>query len=138
MDGRVVLPVVGAVVLLLGGCGDAVSPGGQAGAASPDTAVSRPAEDPGAGAPGPIAGTVRDAAGGPVAGANVTVRSLEGGAVPEIGVHTSADGAYEFPAALDPGRYEVAVDVPAGTATAVAEVGSGPGPARADLVLTAR
>ena len=141
MEVRRGLLVAAAGVLLLGGCGDAVQPA-QGGASTtggaalpPEAPVQGPADTGADPAPATIEGTVRDAQGRPVAGAAVAVRPLDGGAVPEVAITTGAAGEYALPALLEPGRYEVSVDAPAGRGTAVATVVDGGGPARADLAL---
>lgn len=96
-------------------------------AAPPACAMSNddtPVSDDGAGEPAGIrqgaAGTVVDAAGRPVAGAMIAVRSLDTPSrpVPEIAVLSGGDGRYAWP--LPPGRYELAALVGGRAGPAVA------------------
>ncbi|HVH27787.1 MAG TPA: carboxypeptidase regulatory-like domain-containing protein [Vicinamibacterales bacterium] len=58
---------------------------------------------------GGIAGTVRDAAGAPVAGANVTATNADTGA--QYMAVADAQGAYTFAGALPPGKYDLSVEL---------------------------
>ena len=70
-----------------------------------------------------ISGTVRDAAGRPVARARVYVVKAPG-AVPDVAALTGADGRYTLGAAR-PGVYEIACSTDAlGSAAATVEVGA--------------
>ncbi len=139
MNGTRHLLALAAVTLLLAGCGGSESVSSTSGAApdsSPSSASPAPAALPDTAVPYAVTGVVRDAAGKPVRGVHVAMTSLDnpGNAVPELAVFTDDDGRYRWPASVAPGRYELRVAAPSGTATTSVTVTS-TGPATADLTV---
>jgi len=131
--------LTGAVMFLAacGGLGTTeVNNGGDSSGSSPSSATPKPASSDRSDVRYAVTGVVRDTAGRAVEGVNIAMVSLDvpGNPVPELAVLTDRRGRYAWPASVRPGRYELRVNAPGGTATTHVTVRAGV-VAKADLTL---